>query len=82
MTVQEVLTLRVALLHAGYFPLPLIGKKPAPKEWQKRIDTSEGDIQIWSKVYPTAANTGVLTRFVPTLDLDLLNADAAAAVTP
>jgi hypothetical protein len=79
MTAQEVLTLRVTLLHGGYSPLPLIGKAPALKEWQKRIDTSEGDIQIWSKVYPAAANTGILTRLTPALDLDLLDADAAAA---
>ena len=46
MTVQEVLALRVTLLHGGYSPLPLIGKAPALKEWQKRIDTSEGDINL------------------------------------
>ena len=79
MTVQDVLTLRVTLLHGGYSPLPLVGKAPALKEWQKRVDTSEGDIRIWSKVYPAAANTGILTRLTPALDLDLLNADAAAA---
>jgi len=79
MIAHEVLALRVTLLHGGYSPLPLIGKAPALKEWQKRVDTSEGDIQIWSKVYPAAANTGILTRLTPALDLDLLNADAAAA---
>jgi hypothetical protein len=80
MTVQEVLALRVTLLHGGYSPLPLIGKAPALREWQKRIDTSEGDIQTWSKVYPNATNTGVLTRLVPTLDLDIVDEDAIRTI--
>ena len=57
MTVHEVLALRVTLLHGGYSPLPLIGKAPALKEWQKRIDTSEGDIQIWSAVLSRTRST-------------------------
>ncbi len=72
--------LRLQLRKNGYDPLPLIGKAPAPKEWQKRIDTSEGDIQTWSKVYPNATNTGVLTRLVPTLDLDVVDEEAIRAI--
>jgi hypothetical protein len=72
--------LRLQLRKNGYDPLPVNGKAPAPKEWQKRIDTSEGDIEIWSKVYPGATNTGVLTRLVPTLDLDILDQNAIRTI--
>ena len=71
---------RLQLRKNGYDPLPLIGKKPAPTEWQKRVDTSEGDIEIWSKIYPNATNTGVLTRLVPTLDLDITDENAIRTI--
>src|SRR5262249_6144045 len=36
-------------------------------------------IVMWAKTWPDAVNTGVLTRSVPTLDLDILNEEAARA---
>ena len=80
MTMTATADLRLQLRKNGYDPVPLIGKKPAPTEWQKRIDTSEGDIQIWSKVYPNATNTGILTRLVPTLDLDIVDENAIRTI--
>jgi RecA-family ATPase len=71
---------RLQLLRAGFNPLPLSGKLPVLREWQKRQDTSEGDIDIWAKVHASAVNTGILTRSVPCLDIDILNQDAAEAV--
>ncbi len=71
---------RQILLRGGYDPLPLVGKRPIIEGWQKRDQTSAGDIEIWSKLYPYATNTGCLTRRMPSLDIDILNADAAQAV--
>lgn len=71
---------RVRLLRGGFDPLPLIGKRPFVNDWQKRGPTSAGDIEIWSKVYPNATNTGMLCRTTPTIDLDIMNPEAADAV--
>jgi Bifunctional DNA primase/polymerase, N-terminal len=64
----------------GYMPLPLFGKAPPLKEWQKLTVISADMIRLWEKVWPDAANTGILTRYTPTLDLDILNEEAAIAV--
>ena len=67
-------------LHArSYVPIPLFGKTPAPKEWQKITAVSPEMIAMWTKSWPTATNTGILTRLTPTLDLDLLHEPAAVA---
>src|SRR5262249_27671746 len=34
----------------------------------------------WGQVYPSANNTGVLTKYFPVIDIDLLDKDAADAV--
>lgn len=68
---------RLKLKEAGYHPIPVNGKKPAfEKEWQKQIDASEEDIKGWG-IY---TGTGILTKYTPTLDCDILNAEACAAV--
>jgi hypothetical protein len=72
--------LRHRLLAAGYCPLPLRGKAPFQKDWQKRIAPSRADIDAWALHYPDACNTGGLCRNMPTFDLDILDPDAAAAV--
>jgi Bifunctional DNA primase/polymerase, N-terminal len=64
----------------GYMPLPLFGKAPPLKEWQKLTVISRDMITLWGKVWPDASNTGCLTRLMPTLDLDILGQDAAVAV--
>jgi hypothetical protein len=64
----------------GYQPLPLFGKTPAPKEWQKIERVSSEMITMWQQQWPDARNTGALTRLMPTLDIDILNEDAARAV--
>src|SRR5262249_40047423 len=38
------------------------------------------EIDLWEKVYPYAINTGILTQFTPTLDIDITNSEAADAV--
>ncbi len=37
-------------------------------------------LEAWRKNWPGARNTGALTRFMPTLDADILNEPAAIAI--
>lgn len=71
--------IRRALHAAGFMPLPCIGKAPPIVEWSRLKPTLEmiGD---WERTYPRATNTGILTRFAPALDIDLLNQAAADEV--
>jgi hypothetical protein len=78
--VSEAIEVRRRLLAGGYSPLPLIGKQPVLKDWQKHDGVSDLEIDFWSKHYPAATNTGILTRLVPALDIDVLDPEAAAAV--
>jgi Bifunctional DNA primase/polymerase, N-terminal len=81
MTELDARTQRRQQLRAnGYMPLPLFGKAPPLKEWQKLTVISRDMITLWSKVWPDAINTGCLTRSMPTLDLDILNEEAARAI--
>jgi hypothetical protein len=71
---------RRRVLAAGFSPLPLIGKQPILKDWQKHDGVSELEINSWTKRYPLATNTGILTARVPVLDLDIIDLEAAVAV--
>src|SRR5215471_12571611 len=81
--------LRHQLREAGYCTLPLYGKEPpiygknnkrgGLKKWQELHDVTPEMIDTWSKTWPDAENTGVLTRTMPTLDVDILDAAAAKA---
>jgi hypothetical protein len=77
---MDATALRHQLLAAGFCPLPLRGKAPFQKDWQKRTEPSPADIDNWALHYPDALNTGSLTRKMPTLDIDILNPEAAEAV--
>jgi hypothetical protein len=73
--------LRERLRKSGYSPLPLNGKAPSMMEgWQNKLNTDKDEIALWATMWPAATNTGVLTRFVPTLDIDIMYPDAASAV--
>ena len=86
----EVLALRHRLRAAGYSPIPLYGKTPPVygknnkrkglDGWQNLQEVTREEIEMWSLTWPDAYNTGVLTRHVPVLDLDILNEEAARAV--
>jgi putative DNA primase/helicase len=71
---------RLHLLEAGYHPVPLFGKAPPMTGWQKRTNTNAAEIVMWGKQWPNARNTGILTRFTPTLDIEITHVDAAKAV--
>ena len=70
---------RKQLVHAGYVPTPVGGKRGVLKAWQKKIETNDAEIDLWSELYPDAKSTGLLTRLMPALDLDILDQDAAEA---
>jgi hypothetical protein len=72
--------LRLQLWANGYAPLPIEGKRPPLKNWQKKIDANAAEIELWEKVYPYAINTGILTQLTPTIDVDITNPEAAEAV--
>src|SRR5262249_19096788 len=88
-TIAEATALRRALGAAGYLPIPLYGKVPPaygknnPHKglagWQNLTEVTDEMIAMWARTWPDAVNTGVLTRNVPTLDLDILNEEAARA---
>jgi hypothetical protein len=81
MTVSSAETaLRLKLLANGYAPLPIEGKRPPLKEWQKKTTTNAAEIEFWKKLFPHATSTGILTQLTPTLDIDITNPEAAQAV--
>jgi RecA-family ATPase len=73
-------TTRERLARAGYIPTPLSGKVPVLERWQKKLEVTAGDLNIWSRLYPDARNTGVLCRSMPSLDIDIQHPEAAEAV--
>src|SRR5262249_30849496 len=88
-TIEEATALRRALVAAGYCPIPLYGKEPpiygknnqrkGLPGWSDIVSVTDDMIVMWAKTWPDAVNTGVLTRNVPTLDLDILNEEAVRA---
>jgi hypothetical protein len=82
--------LRHQLRNAGYCPIPLYGKEPpiygknnkrkGLKQWQTLHEITADMIDMWSKTWPDATNTGVLTFNMPTLDVDILDEAATKAI--
>jgi hypothetical protein len=81
MIAPEITELRLTLRRNGFHPLPLEGKAPYIKDWQQKfLITNDAEIRLWSRVYHLAANTGLLSKFTPGLDIDILIEAAAHAV--
>jgi hypothetical protein len=76
----NLIAFRHKLRAAGYSPIPCEGKRPPMNGWDEKINATEDEIRIWSGLYPHATNTGVFTRLVPTIDIDILDPEAAQAV--
>jgi hypothetical protein len=70
---------RQALLINGYEPTPLVGKKPVLEDWPNSRPTAE-DLITWERTLPHAGNTGILTRFVPAVDDDVLDSEVAEII--
>ena len=75
-----VLEVRQALVNRGYTPIPVTGKIPPFKKWQKVGNVSRPMLEAWDKNWPRATNTGILTEYTPTLDADILSEPAAVAI--
>src|SRR6478672_2913758 len=77
---QPIIEVRFAMVTNGYTSIvPVIGKKPVLDQWQKTENVSRKMLEDWSRNCPGANNTGILTRLMPTLDLDLLREPAVVA---
>jgi hypothetical protein len=77
---DAVTALRLRLREAGYHPVPAEGKVPPLKGWQAKFDTGPEEIRLWQRSWHMARNTGVLAKFAPGLDIDLLDEDACEAI--
>jgi hypothetical protein len=78
---DETAAQRLALVASGYLPIPCEGKKPiGPEEggrgWQNSNATAD-DIKQWRHLHPHAQNTGILTRTVPAVDIDVRDEEVA-----
>jgi hypothetical protein len=71
---------RQQLRLAGYAPIPVQGKASPLTGWSKKTDANPEEIALWSRTFPSATNTGLLTGTMPVLDIDILNPEAAEAI--
>src|SRR5262245_48970196 len=71
---------RLALLAAGYVPIPLIGKRPVNTAWQSDVAPDEAEVTSWKTMCPTAYNTGILTKRTPAIDIDVTDGVVANAI--
>src|SRR5262245_21666317 len=81
---------RLQLVAAGYVPVPLFGKAPPSYRtnnakkglagWQNLQAVTTEQVEMWSRTWPDARNTGCLTRLMPALDLDILNEAAVLTI--
>jgi 8-oxo-dGTP pyrophosphatase MutT (NUDIX family) len=67
------------VLANGYRPIPVNGKIPHIAGWQDLAATPDV-IKYWSDRYPDHTNTSLLTRTTPTLDVDVMDPEAAEAI--
>jgi RecA-family ATPase len=68
---------RMALHANGYCPIPVMGKRPAFRNWQEMRDAGPEHFRGWDVQYPSATNTGNLTEPTPTFDIDVRHPEAA-----
>ena len=57
--IEAIAVFRKRILAAGFDPIPVEGKKPSQREWQK-IKATDADIATWPTIFPDASNTGSL----------------------
>ena len=76
---MDITETRHAMYQHGFAIIPVIGKNPAIEEWQN-ISANTDTINLWPGLYPSHKNTGILTKYTPAIDVDLLNPEAAEAI--
>jgi hypothetical protein len=72
--------IRLGLLDAGFDPIPVKGKGPYFTGWQKLGGSNPDEIRLWTEMHWDHASTGILTARTPTLDIDILDPEAATAI--
>jgi hypothetical protein len=80
MNSSELTGRRLMLRRTGFAAIPVNGKAPVMNGWQNKLNTTVEEIEQWERDFPHATNTGMLTRNTPTLDIDILNKEAAVAI--
>jgi len=76
----DVTELRLNLRAAGFSPVPCEGKRPPMEKWPEQLNASEDEIRLWANAWHLAHNTGIIAKFTPGLDIDILDEDAAEAM--
>lgn len=72
---------RLALADAGFAPVPVKDKGPRITEWQRRFFGADAEqITTWERRWPDHPRTGILTKYTPAIDIDIMHPEAAAAV--
>ena len=75
----ETQRIRIALLHAGYLPLPAHEKAVLLKGW-RTIQPDDTMIAGWSREHVDWTNSGVRAADTPGVDIDVLDVEAAAEI--
>jgi hypothetical protein len=76
----DVTALRQRLRASGFDPIPVNGKAPKFRGWEGKHNVTAEEIQLWEKLYPHDLNTGILAKFAPAIDIDLIDTEAAEAI--
>jgi hypothetical protein len=76
---DDLANLRRQLRAGGYHPIPCVGKAPPMKGWSDKLNVTDDEIGLWTNMYHFATNTGLICKFTPTMDIDILNPEAAKA---
>ena len=72
---------RLLTLRTGYDPIPCNGKRPVMEDWATRDRTNAGEVTLWSQqTFPFARETGLRCKFMPTIDIDIMDADVSKAI--
>jgi Bifunctional DNA primase/polymerase, N-terminal len=80
MSTNNITQTRLQLRDAGYSPIPVRGKIPEFEGWQTKHNVDRAEIEGWEKEFPRYKNTGLLTRSMPTFDIDLTDERAATRI--
>src|SRR5215831_356020 len=76
----DITALRLKLKANGFSPIPVNGKIPLVSGWQTMLDVPDDEISRWPAKHSSSLNTGIITKRAPTIDVDILHEEAAAAV--
>jgi len=71
---------RLALRAGGYVPIPLNGKRPTNTAWQSDVPPDDSEIALWKTMCSNAFNTGILTKWTPAIDIDVMDDIVANAI--